>query len=167
MQTKPTRRRARKWLGASVILVVAGGITYALQNEWRRERAAVERAFSGVVQVGDALNAAGVDIRKTDRLVLWVVADGVPLARRSDTPFVPPQAFRIGTDDSLAGARWSHDSYTLIAITDRDGDPLRPVPGEYYGRTPLPLRLGQREITLSLQEGFRGGLFNASHRATR
>ncbi len=144
-----------------LVLLFAGGIVYALQREVAREEARIRSAVSGVVQLDAALFASGLaDVEKTDRIVLYLVdvATGRPSALRIDTPFVPPQTIIIGRED--ANGPLPDGDYWLVGLTDKDGEIFRATPGEVYGRSVSPVRLGQEQVTLVLQAPFRGGLFN-------
>ncbi|MCH7566032.1 MAG: hypothetical protein IH968_19670, partial [Gemmatimonadetes bacterium] len=95
------------------------------------------------------------------RLVLILVDPGTKavVARRVESPLVPPQTIAIGLEDILQG-RQLYGSYLLIGITDKDGEIFRVTPGEVYGRLPTPVPLGTERIRLVLDQPFRGGLFN-------
>ena len=146
-----------------MVLLFVGGVVYALRQELTREEARLRGSVSGVVQVDAALFAAGrADVQKTDRIVLLLVdtATGHPGALRIDTPFVPPQTIIVGRQD--ADGPLPDGEYWLIGLTDKDGEIFRPTPGEVYGRSAAPVRLGQEQVTLVLQAPFRGGLFNGT-----
>ncbi len=147
-----------------LIVVFALGVLYALNREVDRERAKLRESISGRVDVSPDLLARGLaDIVKTDRMVLILVdpTTGNPAAMKFDTPFVPPQTFVIGQDD--AGSRGQlRGAYYVIGLTDKDGEVFQISPGEVYGRSEKPVQLGSEQFTLTLDQPFRGGLFNGT-----
>jgi len=152
---------------ATVIFVA--GLAFALWREVVREEAQLAASLSGVVEVAPALYAQGVaDIVRTDRLAL-ILVDPVTreaVALKFESPLVPPQTILIGQRDVLDSEALS-GKYLLVGITDKDGEVFHVTPGEVYGRTPEPLKLGTEQVRLVLDEPFRGSLFNEVGPAAR
>jgi len=137
-------------------------VGYALLRELRREDIALEQSVTGVVDIqGELLARGGADIVKTDRLALYLLdaAGGQVAALKFESPLVPPQNFRIGQADAVGGAPLT-GTYYLVGITDKDGEVFRAVPGEAYGRTAEPVRLGAERVRLLLDQTYRGSLTN-------
>ncbi|MCH7477808.1 MAG: hypothetical protein IIA14_06875 [SAR324 cluster bacterium] len=152
---------------ATVIFVA--GLAFALWREVAREEAQLAGSLSGVVEVAPALYAQGVaDIVRTDRLAL-ILVDPVTreaVALKFESPLVPPQTILIGQRDVRDGEALS-GKYLLVGITDKDGEVFHVTPGEVYGRTPEPLKLGTEQVRLVLDQPFRGSLFNEVGPAAR
>jgi hypothetical protein len=148
-------------VGLIAVFVVLVG--YALLGELRRDRELLAESITGVVEIKLELFAEGVaDVVKTDRLALFLVdpATQEVVALKFETPLVPPQNIRIGkadarTDKPLTGA------YLLVGITDKDGEVFKVTPGELYGRTAQPVKIGDQQVKLVLDQAFRGSLTNA------
>lgn len=156
------RKKTAILLGLLVVFVLA--IAFALWREVEREAAELRNSVSGRVEVDSRLYARGVaDIVRTDRLALLLVdpESREPVAVRFISPLVPPQTIRVGQADAGAGAPLE-GPYLVVGITDKDGEMFRRTPGEVYGRTDEPVALGTEELTLTLDEPFRGGLFNGA-----
>ncbi len=154
--------KPRNVLIIGLILGFLGLVVYALLREVAREESRLAGSISGIVEVSPELLASGrVDIVKTDRLVLILVdpRTKAAVARRFESPLVPPQTIAIGLEDILLG-RKLNGSYLLIGITDKDGEIFRVTPGEVYGRLPKPVPLGAERVRLVLDQPYRGGLFN-------
>jgi hypothetical protein len=77
------------------------------------------------------------------------------------SPLVPPQTIRIGQENAANGYPLK-GSYLLVGITDKDGEIYRVSPGEVYGISPEPIALGSEQVKLTLDQPFRGSLFNAA-----
>jgi hypothetical protein len=92
-------------------------------------------------------------------LLLVDVDTRQPVAMKFESPLVPPMNFHIGQDDARTGQPLS-GRYELIAITDKDGEVFRTVPGELYGRAPKAVALGDQDVVVTLTQPFRGTLFN-------
>ena len=145
-----------------LIIIFFIGITLALLQEVQREEQEVGSAISGVVEISPALWASGTaDIVKTDRIVLFLVDPQTrqPVAMRTDSPFVPPQTIRVGQND-VRGNTQLQGSYFLVGIHDKDGEIFKVTPGEVYGISKTPVPIGSEQYRLSLDQPFRGSLFN-------
>ena len=149
--------------------IFVAGLAFALWREVAREEAQLAVSLSGVVEVAPALYAQGVaDIVRTDRLTL-ILVDPVTrkaVALKFESPLVPPQTIIIGQRD-VRGDEPLSGKYLLVGITDKDGEVFHVTPGEVYGRTPEPLKLGTEQVRLVLDQPFRGSLFNEVRPAVR
>lgn len=137
-------------IAAFVVAVVV-----ALLREVDREEASLAQSISGVVEV-----AAGAgELVKSDRLTLVLIdaTTGEVAALKVTTPFVPPLAFSIGQSEARKGVNLS-GKYFLLGLTDKDGDPTKPHPGEVIGRFPEPLATGTEQVHLDLNQPFMGPL---------
>lgn len=135
---------------------------YALWRELARDAEQIRSSVSGLLDVDPDLLAAGQgDIVRTDRaaLILVDVATRQPVALKFESPLVPPMNFRIGQADSRDGTPLT-GRYELIAISDKDGEVFRTVPGEVYGRADGTVSLGDRNVVVRLSQPFHGTLFN-------
>ena len=154
----------RKTLAIIVFLAVfAALVATALRQELRRDEEALAHSISGRLEVDPQLEASGqADIVRTDRVALILVDPQTrhPVAMHFDTPLVPPMNFRIGADDAQGQALTGR--YTLIAITDKDGEVFRSVPGEVYGQAQGSVALGDQQVVVTLTQPFRGTLFNTA-----
>ena len=150
----------------TVILALIAGfavlVGFALWREFARDAALLQHSISGRLDVDPALMAAGLgDVVRTDRVALLLVDVDThqPVAMKFESPLVPPMNFHIGQDDARTGQPLS-GRYELIAITDKDGEVFRTVPGELYGRAPKAVALGDQGVVVTLTQPFRGTLFN-------
>jgi len=147
-------------LGLLAVFIAA--LAFALLREVNREEATLATSISGVVELDGRLVANGqADVVRTDRLVLMLVDPQTqrPVALRFETPLVPPQTIRIGQADAREAGELK-GPYLVVGITDKDGEIFKVTPGEVYGRTPAPVKLGTEKLQLLLNEPFRGSLFN-------
>ncbi len=158
---KPLRIKHWVIMGFTLLFVVA--VAFALLREIEREETLLKYALDGLVVLDTSLLASGkASIVRTDRLALFLVAatENQPRALRTITPLIPPTAFRVGLEHALPGHDVPVGEYWLIGITDKDGEIFRPMPGEVYGRSPAPIKLGSKKIRLVLSKPFQGGLLN-------
>ena len=133
-------------LGFVVLLV------YALLQELNRNEAQLLSSISGVIQ---ATPSAGSAIIKTDNayIMLFKPGSSQPDAVKVMNPFLPPVTFQIGKEDSTS---LLEGNYRLLVITDKDGDPEHPAPGESTGQLTRPFPLGSEGIEYILDRSFHG-----------
>jgi hypothetical protein len=147
-------------IGLTAVFAVLVG--YALTGELRRDRELLAESITGVVEVKPELFAQGVaDIVKTDRLALFLVdpATQEVVALKFESPLVPPQNIRIGRADARTSKPLT-GAYLLVGITDKDGEVFKVTPGEIYGRTAEPVKIGDQQVHLVLDQAFHGSLQN-------
>ncbi len=149
-----------------VILALSGGfavlVGVALWREFQRDAVQIRHSISGTLDYDSALSAAGVgDIVRTDRVALILVDMNTrqPVAIKFESPLVPPMNFRIGQEDARDGKPLD-GRYELVAITDKDGEVFKRVPGEVFGRAERQVALGDEQVQVVLNQPFRGTLFN-------
>jgi hypothetical protein len=88
-----------------------------------------------------------------DRLILklYYPQDGVEMdaTYRIVRSFSLPFAFQVAPSIDMNG-RTKYDAYVLELFTDKNGDVLAVAPGELIARTPTPVPLGTRDLSLEL-----------------
>lgn len=148
----------------ALIALFAVLVGTALWREMSRDAEALAHSITGRLDVDPRLAASGqADLVRTDRVALILVDPETqhPVAIRFESPLVPPMNFRIGIEDAQDGQKLT-GRYTLVAITDKDGEVFRSAPGEVYGRTEQTVGLGDRQVVVTLSQPFRGSLSNAA-----
>jgi hypothetical protein len=157
----------RKTLTILILLFLfAALVGTALWRELRRDAEALAHSITGRLDVDPELAASGqADIVRTDRVALILVDPQTqhPVAMHFESPLVPPMNFRIGVEDAQGGQPLT-GRYTLIAITDKDGEVFRTAPGEIYGKAEQLVGLGDQHIVVTLTQPFHGSLTNAPPR---
>lgn len=158
----------RKTLAILVLIVLfASLVATALWRELRRDEETLAHSITGRLEVDPRLEASGqADLARTDRVALILVDPETrhPVAMHFESPLVPPMNFRIGVEDGRDGQALT-GRYTLIAITDKDGEVFRSAPGEVYGQAQRPVGLGDQQVVVTLSQPFRGTLFNTAPEA--
>jgi hypothetical protein len=143
-------KRKTALIVAGTILFLAA-VTWALLREVNREEAVLAHAISGTVDVAPGVG----DLARTDRLVLMLVEPGGSVAAvKYVSPFIPPLAVSIGQADALDGRQLA-GQYVLFGVTDKDGEPARPHPGEVVGHSSQSLAIGLEQVRLVLDQPFR------------
>ena|SRR5579863_830173 len=146
----------------SLIAAFAVLVGVALWRELQRDADAIAHSISGRLDVDPrAMDSGEGDINRTDRVALILVDMETrhPVAIHFESPLVPPLNFRISAQDAQDGKPLT-GHYQLIAITDKDGEVFRAVPGELYGQGSAPVAIGDQQVVIALTEPFRGNLFN-------
>ncbi|MFI5400988.1 MAG: hypothetical protein ACHQZQ_08065 [SAR324 cluster bacterium] len=159
------KRKTLVILGLIALFAVLVGT--ALWRELRRDADSLAHSITGRLDVDPQLAASGqADLARTDRVALILVDPETrhPVAMHFESPLVPPMNFRIGIEDARDGQALT-GRYTLIAITDKDGEVFRNAPGEVYGQAERPVGLGDRQVVVTLSQPFRGTLFNTAPEA--
>ena len=137
------------FLAAFVCFV--GLTVFSLWNEITRETAQLKYSISGVI-----LTAPGVGggIIKTDNAhVLLFDPETLELAASKIlNPFLPPLTFSVGQEDA---AQPLSGYYRLLVLTDKNGNPNSPSPGEVIGHLSQPILLGTEGVEYFVDRPFR------------
>jgi len=142
-------RNALLYLTGIILFAALAG--YALWQELVRNEAELSGSLSGTIL---ATPRAGAEIVKTDNAYLLLVDPNSLqiVATKVVNPFLPPTTFLVGTDDAQGGKL--SQQVRMLVLTDKDGDPNRPAPGEVIGPlTPL-YDLGTQGIEYTLDRPF-------------
>ena len=142
--------RKNKLIYLTAFTLFLGLTVYALWNEVSRETIQLKYSISGVI-----LSAPGVGggIIKTDNAhVLLFDPETMELvASKILNPFLPPLTFSVGQAES---SQPLNGSYRLLVLTDKNGNPNLPSPGEVIGPLSQPILLGTESVEYFVDRPF-------------
>ncbi|MBC8258437.1 MAG: hypothetical protein H8E38_05435 [SAR324 cluster bacterium] len=121
----------------------------ALWSELNRETSKLKTSISGVILAGPG--ARGI-IKTDNAYVLLFDPETLELvATHIHNPFLPPITFSVGQADT---SRPLSGYYRMLVLTDKDGDPSRPSPGEVIGPLTQPILLGTEGLEYTVDSPF-------------
>ena len=63
-----------------------------------------------------------------------------------------PTVFSLGPEDQMLGAGPFEGEVTLLARVKRDGKAGPPAPGDFVGEATRPVKVGDREVEIVLEQ---------------